>query len=671
MNALFTIAMANNAALLLVSFVVFEFSYLVPEKHRLLRPYLSGVLIAMICIVIMSVPFTLIPGVVFDTRSILISVTALTFGPIPAAITVAAAAIYRVNIGGDGTLAGLAVIASSALIGLMWRQFVTAKPGKLRLIKTYAMSVIVHIVMLACMLLLPSPAKWTVIREITLPVMLVFPMASLVLSMLLMQQQEHRGIQELLKQSEERFQLLFTKAPLGYQSLDANGCFIEVNQQWLDTLGYERDEVIGKWFGDFLAPDYRDSFKKRFPIFKEKGQIHSEFEMLQKSGRPIYIAFEGKIGYGEDGAFKQTHCILQDITDKKKAENELYFLSFHDYLTGFYNRRYFDEEIRRLDIESELPLSIILGDIDGLKLINDAFGHAEGDKLISETAKNIQQCIAEKGVLARIGGDEFGILLPKTDAAAAYSILQEIKQTFVAYNANVDSEAFQIHISLGFGTKTSMAEDFAQINKVAENHMYQRKLLESKSSHSALISSIKATMHEKSFETEAHAERMVYLSRKVGMILGLSQTDIDHLELLATLHDLGKVGISDQILNKPGKLNDEDWVEMKKHPEIGYRIASSSPNLIPIADCILSHHERWDGKGYPQGLSGEDIPLLSRIISIADAFDAMTQDRPYRMAMTNEQAMIELQKYAGTQFDPRIVQIFLETIPYKLTSLFS
>jgi HD-GYP domain-containing protein (c-di-GMP phosphodiesterase class II) len=227
---------------------------------------------------------------------------------------------------------------------------------------------------------------------------------------------------------------------------------------------------------------------------------------------------------------------------------------------------------------------------------------------------------------------------------------------------NISNEVFHINLSLGVGTKDNMDIDFLQTIKAAENYMYQSKLLEKKSSHSAIISSIKATMLEKSHETEAHAERLVTLSRKVGLSLNLSQSEIDNLELLATLHDIGKVGVADQILNKPGKLNNEEWDEMKKHPEIGYRIATSTPELTSIANYILSHHERWDGSGYPQNIAGNQIPLLSRIIAIIDAYDAMTQDRPYRKAIANKDAINEIIKNKGTQFDPEIVEIFIKNI---------
>lgn len=201
-------------------------------------------------------------------------------------------------------------------------------------------------------------------------------------------------------------------------------------------------------------------------------------------------------------------------------------------------------------------------------------------------------------------------MFPNTGSDAAYKILKSIQQACEDYNSYTFNDAYHINISLGYATKEKSDDDFDRIQKLAEDYMYKRKLLDRNSSHSALLSSIKSTMYAKSEETEQHAERLQRLARLLGARLNLSDNELDELSLLATLHDIGKVGISDKILKKPGKLNDEEWMEMKKHPEIGYRIAMATPELMSIANYILCHHERWDGRGYPQALKGEGIPLL-------------------------------------------------------------
>ncbi|NLV82805.1 MAG: PAS domain S-box protein, partial [Synergistaceae bacterium] len=263
-----SVALLNNATLLLALCVIYEVIYLLPSKYRRMQPIFNGLLIALICIAVMSVPFTFSPYIVFDTRTILISVTALIFGIIPTVITVVMASIFRVSLGGVGLLPGLATITTSAIIGLAWRRWLYPKSTKWAWLNIYAMSVTIHISMLACMLLLAYPNNLNVIRQIALPVMLIYPIATVLLSSLLIRQEKLRLSQDQLKQSEERFKLLFDQAPLAYQSLDIDGRFTAVNQQWLDTFGYSRGEVIGKWFGDFLSPINREVFNQNFPIFK-------------------------------------------------------------------------------------------------------------------------------------------------------------------------------------------------------------------------------------------------------------------------------------------------------------------------------------------------------------------------------------------------------------------
>ena len=327
-------------------------------------------------------------------------------------------------------------------------------------------------------------------------------------------------------------------------------------------------------------------------------------------------------------------------------------------MTGLYNRRFFEAEKIRLDNEENLPLSVIIGDIDGLKLINDALGHGLGDELIKDTAKILSACCGSQDILARTGGDEFAILMPRTSRAEALANYMIIQQAFVDEAMSVKKS--YISISLGFNTKEDMSENLNQVIKVAEDNMYKHKLLEHKSSHSAIIGAMKSTMFNIIYETEAHANRLAEMARIIGVRLGLSRTEMDELELLATLHDIGKLGIDKSVLNKAGPLNDAEWIEMKKHTEIGYRIAMSSPELAPIAEFILCHHEHWDGGGYPQGRKREKIPLLSRILALIDAYDAMTEDRIYSKAISREAALEEIRRNAGTQFDPRIVEIFLD-----------
>jgi diguanylate cyclase (GGDEF)-like protein len=328
-------------------------------------------------------------------------------------------------------------------------------------------------------------------------------------------------------------------------------------------------------------------------------------------------------------------------------------------MTGLYNRRYFGEVSTKLVLEDTLPISVIIGDINGLKLINDAFGHELGDKLIKETAEILKTSVRSSDIVSRIGGDEFAIFLPQTPMETADAVLSRIEKGSLAFNEkNVDTP-IKISISLGLSTMKSREESLEDTIRTAEDIMYKNKLFQHRSSHNSIMTSIKDMLARRGEIIEENLSSLQCIARQLGEELGLKDDMIQQLIMLASIHDLGKVTIDAEILSKRGPLSDEEWTVLRKHPEMGYRIAMASMELAAIADFILSHHERWDGTGYPSGLIGEDIPLLSRIISILDAYDAMTTGRPYRKGLPKEEAIKEIMENAGTQFDPRIAGVFV------------
>lgn len=332
-----------------------------------------------------------------------------------------------------------------------------------------------------------------------------------------------------------------------------------------------------------------------------------------------------------------------------------------DKLTDLYNRAYFETMLAQLDEEKYYPLSIIIGDVNGLKITNDIFGHFEGDKILQEIANTLKKVCRKEDIVARWGGDEFVILLPRTSEKRAESMIQSIKQKLkIARGTKI-----QLSISMGFAAKKSKDEDTGQVMKKAEERMYRNKLLERTYFRNTFIAALREIMHKKCQEPEEHIDRMDYLSSLLGKYMRLSDNDMEELKLLAMLHDIGKVAVRQDILNKPGKLSREEWIEVKKHSESGYRIAQASPELSRIAGFILFHHERWDGKGYPMGKKGLEIPLLSRIISVIDAYDVMTHHRVYKNAVSHEEAVAELKRCSGTQFDPDIVRHFIKAMEFS------
>ncbi|MFP4021491.1 MAG: HD-GYP domain-containing protein, partial [Halanaerobium sp.] len=305
-----------------------------------------------------------------------------------------------------------------------------------------------------------------------------------------------------------------------------------------------------------------------------------------------------------------------------------------------------------------LPISIIMGDLNGLKIINDSYGQKMGDKLLIKTAEMLKELVRADDILARYGGDEFTILLPKTSNKIAQKIVKRIKNK--SREQNVDE--ISLSISLGKATKVEKNQKITEIIKSAEDNLYQNKLSESRSSKSNIVQGLLNTLNAKSSETKEHAVRMTKLAFDFGEKLGLSNSKLNRLSLLATLHDIGKTSISEKILKKPAKLTDAEWELIKEHPERGAKIAAASEEFAAITDEILYHHEKWDGSGYPDGLEREEIPYLARIITIIDSYDVMTNDRPYSKAMSREEALKEIKNCAGSQFDPQLAENFIALI---------
>ena len=390
-------------------------------------------------------------------------------------------------------------------------------------------------------------------------------------------------------------------------------------------------------------------------------EIANHTILISKDGMERHIEHSVAPIVQENGKIIGVVLVFRDFTEKKQKQEEILYLSYHDKLTGLYNRRFYEEEIKRLDTERNLPISIIMGDVNGLKLINDAFGHDKGDELLQKAAASIQSACRTDDIVARWGGDEFVILLPKTKPAEVKNIINRIKEVY----SNQQVNALKVSISLGWETKRSTDEDILKVLKSAEDYMYKHKILENEDMRGNTIGTIINTLHEKNPREEQHSKRVSEICQNIGIAIGYSEIKISKLKVVGLLHDIGKIAIEEGILNKPGKLEEQELYEIKRHPDIGYRILSSSLEMQELAEGILAHHEKWDGTGYPKGLKGEAIPTVARIIALADSYDAMTSERTYRKALSEEVVLAEIRNNAGTQFDPEIARIFIEKVLNK------
>ncbi len=337
---------------------------------------------------------------------------------------------------------------------------------------------------------------------------------------------------------------------------------------------------------------------------------------------------------------------FNDISKRKKAEDEIIYLSYHDPLTGLYNRRFFEQELKRLDVARNLPLSIILGDVNGLKLTNDIFGHAAGDEILKEAANVFRSACRADDIVARWGGDEFIVILPQTTAEDAAKIASRIRS---AYD-KISKRLLKYTISLGCATKETEDVKIDWILHRADELMYLDKTANAKSADYENIKYIYEKLHLKDPRNKEHADNVVLFATKIGEALNFSAAEMSLLREAAYYHDIGKIALT--------AIESENGPDYRKHPTVGFRILSVSERTMEIAKYVLNHHEHWDGTGYPKGLKGEAIPLLSRIVAIAEHYDNLRRNKEHMLS--REEALDALAEKAGTIFDPDIVDAFID-----------
>ena len=455
---------------------------------------------------------------------------------------------------------------------------------------------------------------------------------------------------------EKKHTSYIANAPDGVFVIDEKGQYVDVNPASTKITGYSREELLKMDIKVITAPESLHAALKIFKTLVEKGFASDEVQYIHKDGSIRWWSVDA-VQLSE----KRYLGFARDTTDKKMAEESLIYYGYHDYLTDLYNRGFFEEEFKRLDTKQNLPLSVMMCDINGLKLVNDSFGHHAGDALIKKTAIAIKKGCRAKDIVARIGGDEFAVILPKTNADETMAIAERI--TAFAQKEKIHNVA--LSLSYGSGTKTSVKQSLAEALASAENKMYTHKLYARSSRQSKTIDLIMNALFEKSKRESIHSNRVSGICHAIASKMGLDENTVNRLGIAGLVHDIGKIGIDESILNKPGSLSADERKEIERHPEAGWRILSSTGEFSELAQSVLTHHEKWDGTGYPNGLKGEAIPIEARIIAVADAYDAMTGERSYKSKISPKAAMAVLKRCAGTQFDPAVVDAFVNRISPK------
>ena len=459
--------------------------------------------------------------------------------------------------------------------------------------------------------------------------------------------------EKALFESEQKYSSYIENAPDGVFVVDETGNYIDANKAATRITGYTKEELLKMRIRDITPVESLTQTYRHFSDLVQNGSSRGELQYIHKNGSLRWWSLDAvKLDENRYLGF------ARDISEKKKIEREILYLSYHDHLTGLYNRRFFEQELNRLDTSENLPMSIIMFDVNGLKLVNDSFGHDAGDHLLKKAAEVIKNICRNEDMVARIGGDEFVLFLPKTSSKQCVEIANQIKEQSAKEKvANVE-----LSISYGYDTKEVEKQSILEIIANAENYMYRYKLFERSSNRSKTTDLIMNTLFEKSKREAAHSNRVSSICQPIASTMNLGIDAVNKMRIAGLIHDIGKIGVSESILNQPGYLTTDERREIERHPEIGWRLLSSTNEYSELAQFVLNHHEKWDGSGYPNGLKGEAIPLEARIIAVADAYDAMTSERSYRVALSKEKAIEELRKGSGTHFDPEIVTVFIDQV---------
>lgn len=431
-------------------------------------------------------------------------------------------------------------------------------------------------------------------------------------------------------------------------------------------LEYMGMPVILFDYEGFVADTNRD-MRRLFPVLEEqKNKISiadfmqiGAFKELQNTSTDQTFEWYNRQGNGS-ASYQCNFICLKD--EKKRDIGRLLLMrdmsAERDMVTRLYTKQYFFSRMAVLRESGAYPITVVVCNANSIGLINDVFGWEKGNEMIRMAADLLKEHLPQATVLARMNDGDIAAGFAQAEQEYASRLFEKIAEQYRQANTTGISS----DLEYGVAVIRENGKSVEQALREAGESMRTKKLMNATSQKSSLLDSLSQTLTESDYETEEHVERTKEMATKLGKALHLTDSELGKLALLAVLHDIGKIAIPHTILLKPAKLTEEEWEIMKTHTEKGYRIASASKELQPISECILHHHERWDGKGYPDGLTGEDIPLLSRIITVVDSHDVMVHDRPYHKAMSDEEAVEELRRCSGTQFDPHIVDVFLEML---------
>lgn len=461
-----------------------------------------------------------------------------------------------------------------------------------------------------------------------------------------------------LKEQSERVETILNSIDQAVISAYDKENIVFANRAALKLLGLNYNQVIGKPYNE-IVKIYDDKTKQRVKsaveIVIETHNVYESTEnmiLISHDNKKYYIESKATPLLDSNDYLYGVFTFIKDVTDKKRVIEGMDFHTTHNTLTGLYNRTFITEKLIKLDTEQHYPIGVLIMDINGLKLINDAFGYKKGDEVIKKVAETLKTVCKDEHIPGKFSGGEFIILFKNINVEVIKNVKDRIEK-------NLSENNIEISLSYGYAIREDKSIDLAQFITIVENNMYKNKIIDSRSIKNNSIVAILKTLTNKYTYELIHSQRVSYYCKKMGEALNLSNDEIKELEIAGLYHDIGKISIPDNILGKPGKLNEFEFEKMKSHTTAGFQILRAADAYSSLAEYALSHHERWDGNGYPNHLRNEQIPYFARIICITDAYEAMTSDRVYRTKLTQEDAAREILRCSGAQFDPHLVNVFV------------
>ncbi|MCX5775694.1 MAG: diguanylate cyclase, partial [Firmicutes bacterium] len=565
-----TLKIIENILILFVISFIYIINNMFSGNKKFWQQILAGILIGISAILLMMFSYEVSPGIFYDTQSILYSISGLFFGPIALAISVVVGLIFRIFfIGGAGILSGCLIILIAASIGFFWK-----KLGLFRKINPfvgyYLFGLLIHLTMIICYLpLVTTVAVFDTIKSLIIPSLILFPLLSFIACLPLYYQKGRADYLQSIEQQEKSLRASMDAPNLiEMYSVDRDYRYLSFNR--LHTQGMK------KYFGADIK--INDDFLKYIDSPKALQRLKANIDGAL-NGFDSKVTYELEKAPGvffeesslplkdQNGQIIGVTVFTQDVTEQKKYEKKILENSYRDVLTGFYNRRYLTEHLSELDNPSHFPLSLMISDINDLKLINDGFGHLAGDNLLLEVTRSMTKIIPSNNWFIRTGGDEFMVLLPKTSLEESRHYIQHIVDDL----SNKSIDTIKISVAFGVAVKDSQI-DFSKVFLTAEKEMYETKFLKVHNRQNELVKKIARKFFATHPEEEQHAERVAHIADIFGEKLEMNRFELQSLNNLARLHNIGKIGFDHAISEKEEIWAADDLEANKKHVEIGYHI---------------------------------------------------------------------------------------------------